>query len=85
MGLPNSVISAPAMNVRPSQMSTAACSSGSAFSAFTPSTSATRTVAPMAFTGGLLMRMTPMLPCFSKLPLMGNSVERVAEGLSLKS
>jgi hypothetical protein len=31
------------------------------------------------------MRMTPMLPCFSKLPLMENSVERMAEGLSLKS
>ena len=52
-GLPNSVMSAPAMKVRPPQVSTIAFTSGSAIAAFMQSKIPPRTAALSAFTGGL--------------------------------
>src|SRR6202171_6504132 len=53
-GLPNSVMSAPAMEVRPGQVSTIAFTAGSAIAAFMQSRIPPRTAALSAFTGGLL-------------------------------
>src|SRR6202165_269628 len=53
-GLPNSVMSAPAMKVRPAQVSTIAFTSGSAMALFMESIMPPRTAALSAFTGGLL-------------------------------
>src|SRR4030081_1575133 len=53
-GLPNSVMSAPAMKVRPAQVSTIACTSGSAIALLMHSKIPPRTAALSAFTGGLL-------------------------------
>src|ERR1700682_168496 len=53
-GLPNSVMSAPAMKVRPAQGSTNAFTSGSAIALFMHSKIPPRTAALSAFTGGLL-------------------------------
>src|SRR6476620_9963163 len=53
-GLPNSVMSAPAMKVRPAQVSTIAFTSGSAIACFMQSRIPPRTAALSAFTGGLL-------------------------------
>src|ERR1700687_1755828 len=53
-GLPNSVMSAPAMKVRPAQVSTLAFTSGSAMALFMESIMPPRTAALSAFTGGLL-------------------------------
>ncbi len=59
---PNSVMSAPAMNVRPPQVNTIAFTSGSAIALFMHSRIPPRTAALSAFTGGLLTVMTPMTP-----------------------
>src|SRR5580700_980011 len=69
-GLPNSVMSAPAMKVRPSQARTPTLISGSCASFATPSMRAARTPTLMALTGGLLIQMIPTLPRFSNLPFM---------------
>src|SRR3977135_1784078 len=53
-GLPTSVMSAPAMKVRPAQVSTIACTSGSAIALLMHSKIPPRTAALSAFTGGLL-------------------------------
>src|SRR6266481_5750877 len=53
-GLPNSVMSAPAMNVRPSQVRTIAFTSGSAMALLMHSKIPPRTAALSALTGGLL-------------------------------
>jgi hypothetical protein len=53
-GLPNSVMSAPAMKVRPAQVSTMACTCGSAIALLMHSRMPPRTAALSAFTGGLL-------------------------------
>ena len=53
-GLPNSVMSAPAIKVRPAQVSTIAFTSGSAMALFMHSRMPPRTAALSAFTGGLL-------------------------------
>ena len=53
-GLPNSVMSAPAIKVRPPQVSTIAFTSGSAIALFMHSKMPPRTAALSAFTGGLL-------------------------------
>ena len=52
-GLPNSVMSAPAMKVRPPQVSTIAFTSASAIAAFMHSKMPPRTAALSALTGGL--------------------------------
>src|ERR1700675_76089 len=70
-GLPNSVISAPAMKVRPSQARTPTLISGSCASFATPSMMAVRTPTLMALTGGLLIQTMPTAPRFSNLPCMG--------------
>src|ERR1700722_4676127 len=54
-GLPNSVMSAPAIKVRPAQVRTIAFSSGSAMALFMHSRIPPRTAALSAFTGGLLI------------------------------
>src|SRR5271168_1478287 len=72
-GLPNSVISAPAMKVRPSQARTPTLISGSCASLVAPSIMATRTPTLMALTGGLLIQMMPTSPRFSNLPCMSFS------------
>ncbi len=59
---PNSVMSAPAMKVRPSQMMTIALAPASANAAFMPSARPSRTPAESAFTGGELRVMTPTSP-----------------------
>ena len=53
-GLPNSVMSAPAMKVRPPQVSTIACTCGSVIALLMQSKIPPRTAALSAFTGGLL-------------------------------
>ena len=53
-GLPNSVMSAPAMKVRPPQVSTIAFTSGSAMALLMQSKMPPRTAALNALTGGLL-------------------------------
>src|SRR5258705_2113572 len=53
-GLPNSVMRAPAIKVRPPQVSTIAFTSGSAMALLMPSRIPPRTAALSAFTGGLL-------------------------------
>ena len=73
-GLPNSVMSAPAMKVRPSHASTPALISLSASNCLTPSMSASRTPRLMALTGGLLIQMMPTSPRFSNLPCMSFSI-----------
>src|SRR5262245_55269780 len=76
-GLPNSLISAPAMKVRPAQSSTPASSVASAFSAVTTSTRPARMACDSALTGGLSMRMRPIGPrrasvtgCFTRAILL---------------
>ena len=59
-GLPNSVMSAPAKKVLPAQVSTIAFTASSSMNWRTPSTIASRTALPSAFTGGESMVMTPM-------------------------
>src|SRR5512138_547802 len=59
-GLPNSLISAPAMKVLPSHMSTMACTAESATARFTLSTMPSRTACEIAFTGGEFTAMTAM-------------------------
>src|SRR6202051_2018164 len=54
-GLPNSVMSAPAIKVRPPQVRTIAFTSGSAMALFMHSRIPPRTAALSAFTGGLLI------------------------------
>ena len=61
-GLPNSVMSAPAKKVRPSQRSTIAAIEPSAMPSFTPASSPSRTAAPSAFTGGEFEMMTSTSP-----------------------
>ena len=68
---PNSVMSAPAMKVRPSQISTMALTAGSAVAALKPSNRPSRTLAERAFTGGEFRVMTAMSP----------SIERSVTGL----
>src|SRR5580658_3323464 len=72
-GLPNSVISAPAMKVRPSQARMPTLMSGSSARFWTPSMIALRTPMLMALTGGLLIQMMPISPRFSNRPCMGLS------------
>src|SRR5450432_1279552 len=69
-GLPNSVISAPAMKVRPSQARIPMLISASCASFATPSMIAARTPTLIALTGGLLIQMMPTLSRFSNLPCM---------------
>src|ERR1700720_309538 len=78
-GLPNSVISAPAMKVRPSHARMPTLSSGSCASLVTPSMIASRTPTLMALTGGLLIQMMPTSPRFSNLPCMCYVSERRGE------
>ena len=59
-GLPNSVMSAPAMKVRPPQVSTIALIEGSAIASFMQSKIPPRTAALSAFTGGLSTVTIPM-------------------------
>ena len=61
-GLPNSRMSAPAMNVRPRQTMTAACISGSFAAAGTAAASPSRTCWLSAFTGGLSIQIAPTTP-----------------------
>src|SRR3981189_2188396 len=58
-GLPNSVMSAPAIKVRPAQVRTIAFTSGSAIALFMQSRIPPRTAALSAFTGGLLTVTMP--------------------------
>ena len=62
-GLPNSVMSAPAMKVRPSQISTTALTAASAIACCMPLTMPSRTCCDSAFTGGELRVRTAMSPC----------------------
>ena len=64
-GLPNSVMSAPAMKVRPSQTSATARTAGSAAARSTPSLMPARTAWASAFTGGLSTVMTATSPSVS--------------------
>jgi len=59
-GLPNSVMSAPAMKVRPPQVSTMALMPGSAIASFMQSRMPPRTAALSALTGGLSTVTMPM-------------------------
>ena len=59
---PNSVMSAPAMKVRPSQISTIALAPASSAAAFMPPARPSRTLADKAFTGGELSVITPTSP-----------------------
>src|SRR6202140_4404104 len=59
-GLPNSVMSAPAIKVRPPQVRTIAFTSGSAIALFMQSRIPPRTAALSAFTGGLLTVTMPI-------------------------
>src|SRR6202045_1711591 len=75
-GLPNSVMSAPAIKVRPSQVSTIAITSGSAIARFMQSRIPPRTAALNTFTGGLLTvtmattsRRSSLTPSFTLLSL----------------
>ena len=61
-GLPNSEMSAPAMKVRPSQISTMALTAGSAAACAMPSLRPSRTLADSALTGGELSVSTAMSP-----------------------
>ena len=61
-GLPNSVMSAPAMNVRPAQAMTMAPTPASAWAALRPSRNPRRTPWLSALTGGLLTVRTAMRP-----------------------
>src|SRR5690348_7704244 len=62
-GLPNSVISAPAKKVWPSQAMTTALALSSASASAIASTSPWRTAVDSAFTGGLLDRTISTSPC----------------------
>jgi len=66
-GLPNSRMSAPAMNVRPSQIITIAETSASAMPFAMPALMPARTACDKAFTGGLLTVMTPTDPSFANV------------------
>ena len=59
---PNSEMSAPAMNVRPAQMSTMAVAAGSAMAASKPWKSPSRTLKLSALTGGESRVMTATSP-----------------------
>src|SRR6476646_9969439 len=59
---PNSEMSAPAMKVRPAQMSTMAAAAGSAMAALNPSNSTSRTLKLNALTGGESRVMTATSP-----------------------
>jgi hypothetical protein len=61
-GLPNSVMSAPAMNVRPAQVMTMALTAGSAMAFLRPSSSPWRTCWLRALTGGLFTVTTATRP-----------------------
>jgi hypothetical protein len=61
-GLPNSVMSAPAMNVRPAHVITSAATPGSATAWLTPSRSPCRTCWLSALTGGLFTVITATRP-----------------------
>src|SRR5512132_328813 len=61
-GLPNSVMSAPAMNVRPAQVMTTARTAASEPACMRPSCRPWRTWRLRAFTGGLLTVKTATLP-----------------------
>jgi hypothetical protein len=62
-GLPNSVISAPAKKVWPSQAITTAFTASSASACSMAATRPCRTAAPSAFTGGLFDRTMSTSPC----------------------
>ncbi len=64
-GLPNSVMSAPAMKVRPSQTSATALTAGSAAARSTPCLMPARTAWLSALTGGLFTVMTATSPSVS--------------------
>src|SRR5437899_2614631 len=66
MAPPNSVMSAPAMKVRPSQISTMALASD-AMAALKPSNSPSRTLAESAFTGGEFKVMTATSPSWVRV------------------
>src|SRR3981081_3174620 len=84
-GLPNSVMSAPAMKVRPAQVRTIAFTSGSAIALVTQSKMPPRTAALSAFTGGLLivtMATTSYRP--SLMPYLATEVYFEAGPLSTR-
>src|SRR5215469_18212346 len=64
--LPNSLMSAPAMNVLPSQTSTIALVLASAIAFLKPSANPSRTGAERAFTGGELSVRTAISPSFAR-------------------
>src|SRR3981081_3875605 len=66
-GLPNSVMSAPAMKVRPPQVRTIAFTSGSAIALVMQSRIPPRTAALSAFTGGLSIETMPITSRHSSL------------------
>src|SRR5437763_3458846 len=82
-GLPNSVMSAPAMNVRPAHTITSAPTAESAMACFTPSRRPWRTCWLSALTGGLLTVSTATWPRRSRstdlvMAVMGLSSEVLA-------
>src|SRR6202158_5631525 len=77
-GLPNSVMSAPAMKVRPSQVSTIAFTSGLAITLLMHSRIPPRTAALSAFTGGLL---TVTMPTTSRRSSLTTSFTLLSLGI----
>ena len=65
-GLPNSEMSAPAMNVRPSQMMTIALTAPFASAASTPRLRPSRTACDNAFTGGELIVTSATSPSIER-------------------
>src|SRR3977135_1041570 len=79
-GLPNSVMSAPAIKVRPPQVRTIAFTSGSAIALFMQSRIPPRTAALSAFTGGLL---TVTMPTTSRRSSLTTSFTLLSLAISL--
>src|SRR6185369_16838775 len=80
-GLPNSLMSAPAMNVRPSQAITRASTYAVSNNSFSVHNMATRTACESALTGGLFRVRTAILSCrvtVTSLPMV-NSARRHAQ------
>src|SRR5436305_1797280 len=81
-GLPNSVMSAPAMKVRPPQVSTIAFTSASEAAVFTFSKMPRRTAAESAFTGGLFtvtMAIAPAAMALGYAALANLGVRHLSE------
>src|SRR5450759_4347264 len=80
-GLPNSEISAPAMKVRPAQITTMALTAGSPAAAWTPSRMPLRTSAERALTGGESIVSTAISP--SGLRSVTELIEAIARSSSV--